>query len=262
MLSHHKMIYTIAAIQQLTLRFSVDAVGTHSAGILVEAAQILQSVLSSNIEQFAKLSALFDCSGSPLTSSVSTMLCTWRPTHCIDVFLYFGPHNTVVVGLPMLADEYETVVDSDQGTAAAPGTTSEDQVGSASDFEIRHFSPESTTCAVEIPECVCFAHLTCDQDDKGNSTMVALVYDVLVKDQSTLDTRQRYEFIRSVSDPLSQVLIGNACVRVQWAGDPCMHDRLESLELPHTHHNIVFYGNKHEYHRYAFEETSSRSSSD
>ena len=243
----NRMIYTIAAIQQLTLRFSVDAVSAYSATILVEAAHILQTVLSSKVEQYEKLCSFFHESGSSLSGFVSSMLCTWRPTHCIDIFVYFGPQNTIVVGLPMFADEHKCdFVDNET-----------DPSFSGRDIEITHFSPESMACVVDIPECVCFAHLTCDTDDDGNHTMVALVYDVLVKDQSNLDTRQRYEFIRSISDPLSQVVIGNACVRVQWAGDPCMYDRLESLKLPHKHHNIVLYGNEREYQRYAFEQRPS-----
>jgi hypothetical protein len=85
--------------------------------------------------------------------------------------------------------------------------------------------------------------------------MVALVYDVLLKDKDNLDTRQRYEFLRSISDPLSQIVIGDACVRVQWVGDPCMYDQLQSLMLPHAHQNIVLYGKERQYARYVFEQS-------
>ena len=249
----NRMIYTISAIQQLTLRFSVDAVNAYSAAILVKAARILQSVLSSQVEPNKTLCSLLGESGSSQSDCASSMLCTWRPTHCIDIFLYFGPPNTIVVGLPMFADEHGVDVVNNEREILVLGTTSDGEASRTCNVEITHFSPESTACVGDIPECVCFAHLTCDQDDAGNHTMVALVYDVLVKDQSHLDMRQRYEFIRSISEPLSRVVIGNACVRVQWAGDPCMYDQLETLELPHAHHNIVLYGGKQDYRRFAFQ---------
>jgi len=249
----NRMIYTVAAIQQLKLRFSVDAVSAYSATILVEAARILQSVLSSQVEPYQTLCSLFGESGSSHSDCTSSMFCTWRPTHCIDIFVYFGPPNTIVVGLPMFADEYGVDVKSNERETPVLDTTSDAEASRMCNVEITHFSPESTACVGDIPECVCFAHLTCDQDDAGNHTMVALVYDVLVKDQSHLDISQRYEFIRSISEPLSRVVIGNACVRVQWAGDPCMYDQLKKLELPHAHHNIVLYGGKRDYRRFAFE---------
>jgi hypothetical protein len=197
----NRMIYTVAAIQQLTLRFSVDAVSAYSAAILVEATCILQSVLSSQVEPYKKLCSLFRESGSSQSKCTSSMLCTWRPTHCIDIFVYFGPPNTIVVGLPMFADEHGVDVLNNERDTPVFGTASDGETSRMCNVEITHFSPESTACVGDIPECVCFAHLTCDQDDAGNHTMVVLVYDVLVKDQSHLDTRQRYEFIRSISEP-------------------------------------------------------------
>jgi len=80
------------------------------------------------------------------------------------------------------------------------------------------------------------------------------MYDVLLRDDNTLDTRQRYDYLRSISEPLSRVVVGNACVRVQWAGDPGTFDRLEALVLPHAHNGIVFYGNQRSYLRFAFDD--------
>ena len=234
MCERNGMIYTIAAIQKLSLRFSVDSVSVHSAKLLVNATQILQGALSARIQGYE---TLFEIIGETSAVPLHDMLCTWRPAFCIDIFLYFGKNDTVIVGLPMLADDLEPNSKNDDGSA----------------IEIKHFSPENTTAVSNLAECVCFAHLTCDTDEEGNNTMVALVYDILLQDENSLDTRQRYEFLRSISDPLSRVVIGDACVRVQWAGDPCMYDRLKSLVLPHAHNGIVLYGNDRSYSRFAFE---------
>ena len=121
-----------------------------------------------------------------------------------------------------------------------------------SHVEIKHFTSESVNTTAGLPECVCFAHLTCDTDEQGQHTMVILVYDIIVDHKNTLGTRQRYDLLRSISEPLSGIVIGDACVRVQWAGDPSMCHRLMTLTLPHAHDKIVMYGDNHSYSQFAF----------
>jgi len=248
------MVYTIAALQHLALRFSVDAVNVESAQLLVHATQILQQALGSRVQRYEELSA---STNGPPGAAMHNMLCTWRPSYCIDIFLYFDGKGAVMVGLPMLADQEVGCSDparqhSQQQRATA--MDGDDVAAASVVHEIRHFSPESATGAGDMPECVCFSHLTCDQDDEGAQTMVALVYDVLLRDNNTLDTRQRYEYLRSISEPLSRVVVGDACVRVQWAGDPSTFVRLEALVLPHAHNGIVLYGNQRSYLRFAFDD--------
>ena len=55
MCERNAMIYTIAAIQKLSLRFSVDSVSVHSAKLLVNATQILQGALSARIQGYENL---------------------------------------------------------------------------------------------------------------------------------------------------------------------------------------------------------------
>jgi len=248
------MVYTIAAVQHLSLRFSVDAVNVDSAPLLVYAAKILRIALGSCVQPYSNL-----CASSSAMPGVAlqNMLCTWRPRYCVDIFLYFDGKGGMIVGLPMLADEEVGLSD----TARLPSqqqrgseNDGDDSTAADMDDEIRHFSPENATGAADVAECVCFAHLTCDQDDNGVQTMVALVYDVLLRDGNTLDTRQRYEYLRSISEPLSNVVVGEACVRVQWAGDPSTFDLLEALVLPHAHNSIVLYGNQRCYLRFAFDD--------
>jgi len=298
----NNMVYTIAAIQQLGLHFSVDAVCSYSAELVVLATQILQRAVVSPVRDYADLSLLLDQAHE---SVLKNMLCTWRPTYCIDIFLYFGHNHSVLVGLPMLSETPPTCVSGlCWKRKRSPATKDEVDISSGNqklsaalqqqttftvdewqsfdipilrhgdyilsgttyftpdsdniaNVEIQCFSPESVENATDVPECVCFAHLTCDTDDEGNNTMVALVYDVLLKDQHDTDnnhtTQQRYEYLRSISDALSRTVIGCACVRVQWAGDPCMYDRMRSLTLPHAHDKIVLYGNQREYAQYCFE---------
>ena len=247
------MVYTIAAVQHLALRFSVDAVSVDSAPLLVYAAQILRKALGSCVQRYSNL-----CASSSELSGVESqnMLCTWRPSYCVDIFLYFDGKGGMIVGLPMLADGEAGRSDRERMPSRqqqAPLNDGDDATAFDIDYEIRHFSPETATGTDDVPECVCFAHLTCDQDDNGAQTMVALVYDVLLRDGNTLDTRQRYEYLRSISHPLSRVVIGDACVRVQWAGDPSTFDLLEVLVLPHAHNGIVLYGNQRSYLRFAFD---------
>jgi len=298
----NNMIYTIAAIQQLGLRFSVDAVCIYSAELIVLATEILQKAVVSSVKEYADLPLFFDQANE---NALRNMLCTWRPTYCIDIFLHFDRNHKVLVGLPMLAETHPTCVSGlywKRKRSAATG--GEVDISSGNEklslalqqqttftvdewhsfdipnlrhgnyilsgttyftpdseniaiVEIKYFSPEIVENAEDVPECVFFAHLTCDTDDADNNTLVALVYDVLLKDQHDTDndhtTQQRYEYLRSISDALSRTVIGHACVRVQWAGDPCMYDHLQSLPLPHAHDKIVFYGNQREYAQYCFE---------
>jgi hypothetical protein len=248
------MVYTIAALQHLALRFSVDAVGVHSAELLVNAAQILREALGSRVQAYSDLGA----SSSELSGvALHNMLCTWRPSYCVDIFLHFDGKGAMIVGLPMFADERVGLSDPERQRSQqqqAPEKDGHDATASSSNHEIRHFSPETATGVDAMPECVCFAHLTCDQDGEGAQSMVALVYDVLLRDGNTLDTRQRYDYLRSISEPLSRVVVGDACVRLQWAGDPSTYDRLEALVLPHAHNGIVLYGNQRSYLRFAFDD--------
>jgi hypothetical protein len=142
-------------------------------------------------------------------------------------------------------DDY--VVSTEDGIFFVPDTSS--------CVEIKHYVSEDNTTPTEIPECVCFAHLTCDLDENMHSTMVILVYDLVLKSNTTLDTKQRYTYLRSIQEQLELVSIGDACVRVQWAGDLSIYNTLPSLTLPHSHDRIVIYGSdKQPYEQYSFEE--------
>ena len=355
------MNFTISAIQQLKLQFSVDCIGTQSALLLLKATRVLRSAVFSELLEYRDLLQLLGDESNALLLQDS--LCTWRPTYCIDMFLHFGRNSLITVGLPMLTDDEAagplppsgllwqrkvTPSTPTRGPAAAVGeedvreeaadssptrtptltpvqrgggrrsshdcphdasasrgsmdpgvgkvtgnditqgnhklsvalqhqttfTRSEwaafgitdlrhgDYIQSggmcytpalpASHVEIKHFTSESANTTAGLPECVCFAHLTCDTDEQGQHTMVILVYDIIVDHKNTLGTRQRYDLLRSISEPLSGIVIGDACVRVQWAGDPSMCDRLMTLTLPHAHDKIVMYGNKHSYSQFAF----------
>ena len=308
------MIYTIAAIQRLKLCFCVDAINACSAQLLLRATQVLRQIIRPKPHDYALANDL----KSPCGVRTQNMLCTWRPTFCMDIFLYFGRDQRITVGLPMELDCpieetlgrtwrrccWENTTSSQQTTAKDPalhdkhditvgnenlskalqhqtiftecewaafgitalGTDDYIRCGDACfkpvshtmpEVEIKYFTPEMTESAGGIPECVCFAHLTCDTDADNNNTMVALVYDILIGDtddhESFSNTQQRYEYLRSISELLSSVTIGEACVRVQWAGDPCMYDRLQSLVLPHAHDQIVLYGDHHQYCQFPFD---------
>ena len=260
------MIYTIAVLQRLKLRLCINAVSAHSAGLLPRATQILQQIINSQLNNNAQALEF----ASPHSALTQNMLCTWRPTYCIDIFLYFGVDRKVTVGLLMQTDErvlptlglswrchshhgagkndimngnkmlsdalqHQTLFTHSEWQAfgienVEPGDyiTVGDacylpDVDTHSSVEIKYFPPESDASysSVDIPECVCFAHLTCDTDNNNNHTMVALVYDILTKDH-TPHTRERYEYLRSITKLLSTITIGKVCIRVQWAGDPCI----------------------------------------
>jgi len=308
------MIYTIAAIQRLDLRFCVDAINASNAWLLSKSTQILQQITDQRDHHYALAHEL----QTPNSILTHNMLCTWRPTYCLDMFLYFGPDHTITVGLPMQSDtppqhvlghcwrrccetdganhldrliydpdqngkrditsgneklsealQHQTIFTENEWLSFGIVKLDENDyirsgsacfvpdMHNAPHVEIKYFSSEMDINTQPIPECVCFAHLTCDTDDDDNHTMVALVYDILINQDRTDDTpsttQQRYEYLRSMSELLSTVIIGEACVRVQWAGDPCMYDQLQSLGLPHAHDKIVFYGNHHRYFQFAFD---------
>ena len=308
------MIFTIAAIQRLKLCFCVDAINACSAQLLLRATRVLQQIVRPKPHDYALANDL----KSPCGVRTQNMLCTWRPTFCMDIFLYFGRDQRITVGLPMELDSpgqqtlgrtwrrccWENTTGPQQNAAKDPAqrnrldiTMGNENLSKAlryqtiftecewaafgittlgaddyircgdvcfepiscttPELEIKYFTPETTGSADGIPECVCFAHLTCDTDADNNNTMVALVYDILLGDTNDLEsfsnTQQRYEYLRSISELLSGVTIGEACVRVQWAGDPCMYDRLQSLVLPHAHDQIVLYGDHHQYCQFPFD---------
>lgn len=297
--NHMNQIFTIAAIQHLKLRFSVEFVTPYSASILLAGTRLLQATVHSNIKKCSDIASLLDTHAVFLHDS----LCTWRPTHCLDIFVYFGQKSSIFVGIPMLTEgppqqqelglhwkkmdirsmqlplqgrnithhcpdlaaallhrtsfsshEFaelgvedlcyrDYIVSGQDGHYFVPDT--------ASRVEIKHYTTETHNVAPNMPECVCFAHLTCDQDEHANTTMVILVYDLLLKNDDTLDTKQRYAYLRSMQDQLADVKIGDACMRVQWAGDLSIYDTLESLTLPHAHDKIVIYGSAlHPYDQY------------
>jgi len=95
-------IYTIATIQHLGLRFTVDAVNVQNAKILVQAESILQTAVLSQVHSYETLYERVH-EAAPCVN-IQDMLCTWRPTLCVDIFLFLGPQNMIVVGLPMLAE--------------------------------------------------------------------------------------------------------------------------------------------------------------
>jgi len=94
------MIYAIAAIQRLKLCFCVDAINACSAQLLLCATQVLRQIIRPKPHDYALANDL----KSPCGVLTQNMLCTWRPTFCMDIFLYFGRDQRITVGLLMELD--------------------------------------------------------------------------------------------------------------------------------------------------------------
>jgi len=217
------MNMTIHAIQALKLSFSVDAIHAQNARLMVQCTRILQQTLAAPTHATTDdLQAMLqeDFHGISRNS-----LCTWRPTYCLDIVVYIEQNKGVSVGIPMF--------DCDTHPTA----------------EIKYFQSE-TYNKIDMEDCVCFAHLTCDTDAQQNNSMVVLVYDVAVKSCNMQDTAQRYSYLREIEHGLNQLVLGQACVRVQWAGHCAAFDKIQSITLPHAHDTIIVYGNDYTYRKF------------
>jgi len=218
------MNMTIHAIQALKLMFSVDVVNFDNARLLHRVSHILQQIVdapcSQSIGDFEQMLL------HPDSAILHNNMCTWRPTFCLDIALILEKDRGISVGLPLYAP---------------PGHTPS--------AEIKFFQSESYN-KVAVEDCVCFGHLTCDTDDDCVSSLVILVYDVLLRATDMPLTTQRYAHLREIELALNQIVLGGACVRVQWAGDCKAFDKIQTISLPHAHDTIIVYGNDYQYNKF------------
>ena len=80
--------------------------------------------------------------------------------------------------------------------------------------------------------------------------MVVLVYDITVKSSDMQDTAQSYSYLSEIEHGLNQLVLGQACVRVQWVGDCTTLDKIQTNTLPHAHDTIIVYDNDDTYRKF------------
>jgi len=221
-----KMNMTIHAIQSMQLFFCVDIINSTNAKLLLKVTRILQQTVDACTARDA--GDLKEMLQNDAHLMKHNNLCTWRPMYCLDMVLYIEQNKDISVGIPLY--------DCNEAQTA----------------EIKYFKSESYN-KIDLPDCVCLAHLTCDTDADSNHSMVILVYDIILTAQDSPDTSTRYAHLRNIEHILVQLVVGQACVRVQWAGDCMAFDKIQTICLPHAHDTIVIYGDNHAYHKFKFE---------
>jgi len=218
-----KMNMTIHAIQSMQLFFSVDIINSVNARLLLKVMSILQQTVDAcTAKDAGDLKALLEHEAHSMKHN---NLCTWRPMYCLDMVLYIEQNKDISVGIPLY--------DCNEAQTA----------------EIKFFKSQSYN-KIDVQDCVCLAHLTCDTDANSNHSMVILVYDIILKAHDITDTSTRYAHLRDIEHILVQLVVGQACVRVQWAGDCMAFDKIQTICLPHAHDTIVIYGDHHAYHKF------------
>jgi len=191
-------------------------------------------VSSENARSFARATAILKdtvdaecCDASEDISSqlnsAASFLCTWRPRFCLDIMLYFTKEGAVIIALPMYGEEHA---------------------------EIQYFTTETLVCA-DLHSVYFFGHLTCDMQENGSPVMVILLYDMMTDNAADpVPVQARYDRLQSLHETLNEISIGDACVRVQWAGHVDVSHKICELSLPHDAANIIFFGHEHAYHKF------------
>lgn len=220
------MDLSIAGIQFLKLHSCRRAITIENAWLVAAASQyILQTVQPPR--EYADFAAA-DC------DEEDAALCTWRPTHCLDVFIYVSPEQGesflgVLMHGPTPSVEYYR---------------SEDQISVASG------------------RGVVFGHLTCDSSKSGMaaaSQLNILVYDgiPLHSHNRKMPVRERYAWVQSIAQDLQQNTVGHARIMVQWMGCPSTHEKIHTMPLPHSKCGISLVNTNRTYVMYRFTDTPS-----
>jgi len=213
-----KMNLSIQAVVSLKLVSCAKIMSQENTRILVTASAVLKNTINAKEHLHRHIDVAIN-----EKNKTDSCMCTWRPKFCLDIFLYFPSDGNVIVALPMYGD-----------------TKSGDHV----DIEYCH---TETLISTELKNCVFFGHLTCDRHENGTCTMVILLYDMMVDNQKHLDIKERYSVLLGMQNIISDICIGQTCLRVQWAGVPEAHKNINEIVLPHDVKNIVLFSQQYSY---------------
>jgi len=213
-----KMNLSIQAVVSLQLVSCAKIMSKENTRILLAASTVLKNTI--NAKEHCHRDIDVEINEKNKTDSC---MCTWRPEFCLDIFLYFPSDGNVIIALPMYGD-----------------TKSGDHV----DIEYYH---TETLISTELKNCVFFGHLTCDRHENGTCTMVILLYDIMLDNENDLDIKERYSVLLGMQNIISDICIGQTCLRVQWAGVPEAHNNINEVVLPHGIKNIVLFSQQYSY---------------
>jgi len=213
-----KMNLSIQAIVSLQLVSCAKKISQENTSILLRASTVLKNTINAKEQCHSDIDVAIH--GGEKKHSC---MCTWRPKFCLNTFLYFPSDGNVIIALPMYG---------------------ENESGDHVDIKYCH---TETLISTELKNCVFFGHLTCDRHENGTCTMVILLYDMLVKNQKDMDIKERYSVLLGMQNMISDICIGQTCVRVQWAGVPEAHDNINEIVLPHDIKNIVLFSKQYSY---------------
>ena len=202
----------IFATQQLLLIHDTSGINMKNIELVNRASLYLKhvenadlipcKVLDSKIQQYAL--------------EFETVMITWRPKYCLDIFLYVSDNqNETIIGLPR------------------------HDINNTVDFF-------SSFTKVSLPingSAVLMAHLTCDVLPDGQHKMVILIYDALFP-QSNIPLMDRYAWLQSNSAHINGFEIGNATCCVQWVGMATAINETKDIQLTHEKNAIVVIGSE------------------
>ena len=218
------MNMSIHAFSSLDLISCAKLVSNNNVKILIRASEILKDKIMRK-----------KCSYDEITTTLlkiksetsQNYLCTWRPKFCLDIFIYFPSDGNVIIGIPMYGPEIKNQIVVDI-----------------------QYSHTQSLLTLDLKDVVFFGHLTCDKQENGISTMVILLYDLLLEKNHEMDVVDRYKELMSMRDVLSDINIGETCMRVQWAGVPDAFDKISQILLPHEIQDIVLFDKDNSYARF------------
>jgi len=212
------MNLSIQAVVSLQLVSCANIISRESTRMLLRASTVLKNTINAKEHCHCDIDVAIN-----EKHKTDSYMCTWRPKFCLDIFLYFPSDGNVIIALPMYG---------------------ETQSGDHVDIEFCH---TETLISTELKNCVFFGHLTCDRHENGTCTMVILLYDMLLDNEKDLDIKERYSGLLSMQNMISDICIGQTCLRVQWAGIPEAHNSINEIVLPHDVQNIVLFSQQYSY---------------
>jgi len=214
------MNLSVQAVFSLKLMSCANIVSRENAKSFAQATTILKNIIDSKCMSLCSFEGIRKKANK--TPQLPPFICTWRPRFCLDIMLYFSKDGSVVIAMPMYGQDH---------------------------VEIQYFTTETLVCA-DLNNVYFFGHLTCDMQENGTPVMVILLYDMMAENTiGPISVQARYDTLQSMHETLNGICIGEACVRVQWAGHTDVSHKICELVLPHDAANIIFFGHDYAYHK-------------
>lgn len=209
----------IYAIQELRLIPRYNSINETNVNTITNACDCIIRASSDTNSTYDDLCARYETT----SEMFETTQITWRPTRCLDAFLYI----------------------SDDQTNNIVGITTDNPRDPVEFF--------STCSDIDINYCsnvVFLGHLTSDYVDENTASVVFLIYDVILQTEASVTAR--YNWLNEMSVHISRLKIGSASCHVQWIGNIDTLEKVKDMVLPHKHNAVVVLEDNFHYTRHIF----------